>query len=160
MADAIPPFAFDFDKIKGKSYEDGFRALFNQLEDHYNTHINRKPTFVFGVDPAAPGEDFTAPPPKPISTGDGTPVVQTDNTPRNGNRTPQRADHETITPKTIGLAKFQLDPGDNNTVLLTGTTDTGAEVHDILLEGYETLPIGPVVSGRRGRYNLKQKVEG
>jgi hypothetical protein len=158
MAD-FPEFHFDFEAIKGKSYEDGFKALFGQLETHYNTYINKKPSFVFGVDPATPGADRIVT--MPVTTDDGTPVVEAGNTEREGNRKEApRADHETITPKTIPLAKFQLDPGDNDTVLLTGTADDGTEIHDILLAGYETLPIGPVVSGRRGRYNLKQKVEG
>ncbi len=41
-------FKFDLNAIKGKTYEDGFVALFQQLEDHYNTEVNVKPDFVFG----------------------------------------------------------------------------------------------------------------
>ncbi len=41
-------FEFDFDAIKGKTYEDGFKTLFQQLEDHYNAEVNVKPDFVFG----------------------------------------------------------------------------------------------------------------
>jgi hypothetical protein len=156
MAD-IPAFHFDFDKIKGLSYEEGFKALFGQLEEHYNTYINKKPTFVFGADPAMPGGDTT------VTTAPPTPAdaaAEAGNTPREGNRKEApRADHDTITPKTIPMKSFQLDPGDNG-ILLTGFADDGTEVKDILLAGYETLPIGPVVSGRRGRYNLKEKVEG
>lgn len=50
-------FHFDFDAIKGLTYEDGFKALLLQLEDHYNKNINVKPAFVFGADPAQPGAD-------------------------------------------------------------------------------------------------------
>lgn len=152
MAD-IPQFAFDFDVLKGLTYEEGFRALFAQLETHYNTYINKKPTFVFGVDPATPGADFSAPPIP--ARGD---VVQAENTPRDGTHKVAKADTETITPKTIPM-KFATLQSTADGVILAGTADDGTEISDILIPGYETPPYGPVVSGRRGRYNLKREVE-
>ena len=47
-------FEFDFDAIKGLTYEDGFKALFKQMEDHYNSEVNVKPDFVFGGLPEIP----------------------------------------------------------------------------------------------------------
>lgn len=157
MAD-IPEFFFDFDAIKGLSYEDGFKALFFQLQGHYNEYINRKPTFVFGADPAAPGADITIVVP-PADKADPTAVPVTEPN-QNGRMKPKvfKADTETITPKTIGMQEAMLTKTENG-VVLTGTDDAGNKIEDILLPGYDKAPYGPVVSGRRGRYNFKGEIE-
>jgi hypothetical protein len=159
MAD-IPEFVFDFDKIKGLSYEDGFMALFFQLQHHYNTYINKKPTFVFGADPAEPGADrtvITPPVTNDAPKGNEVPIVEPN---QGGRRKPQefKADTDTVTPKTIPMQGVTLTKSEGG-VILSGKADDGTEIEDILLPGYDKPPYGPVVSGRRGRYNLKKEVE-
>lgn len=161
MAEKIPEFVFDFDAIKGLNYEDGFMALFFQMQHHYNTYINRKPTFVFGADPAEPGADRTVitPPQASSEPTDSTPKVEANEPSQGGRMKPQtfKADTDTVTPKTIPLASADLTAGDGG-VVLTGKADDGTEISDILLPGYDKPPYGPVVSGRRGRYNLKKEI--
>jgi hypothetical protein len=156
----IPEFVFDFDKIKGLSYEDGFMALFFQLQHHYNTYINKKPTFVFGADPAdAPfKQEF----PNTVAEAKAAdpqqvPIVEPN---QGGRRKPQefKADTDTVTPKTIPMQGVTLTKSESG-VILSGKADDGTEIEDILLPGYDKPPYGPVVSGRRGRYNLKKEVE-
>lgn len=155
----IPEFFFDFDAIKGLSYEDGFKALFFQLQGHYNEYINKKPTFVFGVDPGQPGADRTVVTPAETSKDDPT-AVPINEPNQGGRKKPQefKADTETITPKTVPMQEVLLTRTDSG-VMLTGKADDGTDISDTLLPGYEKAPYGPVVSGRRGRYNLKQEVE-
>lgn len=151
---SAPRFKFDFDAVKGLTYEEGFELLFKQMEAHYNEHVNRKPTFVFGVDPATPGADRTVITPSSAPNQN----VPAENTRPDGNHRPQRADTDTITPKTIPMTDVRLVKTAEG-VALHGKAADGSEVSDMLIKGYDVPPYGPVVSGRRGRYNLQKEFE-
>lgn len=140
MADAAPvPFRFDMEAVKGLPFDEGAVALFRQLEDHYNRYIQPKP-FIFGEGPVTP----TFPP----ETGGPAPAKKVE---------PEVVpDLETITPKTIPMKSFVIkEDKANDVVTLQGVAMDGKAITDTLKKGYDTMPYGPVVSGRAGRYNLK-----
>lgn len=132
-------FKFDFDAIKGKTYDEGLMLLFKQMEDHYNANVNVKPSFVFGADPAQPGADTSV-----VQFSDGSHGIEIPFTPKEKSTDLIRitADYEIKTGESLGLkAGF----------ILTGVTDTGVEIFDYL-KNY--VPGDTVLEGESGKYDI------
>jgi len=135
-------FKFDFNAIKGLTYEEGFKALFQQLEDHYNANVNVKPAFVFGADPAQPMPTFE-------QTGPDTVIARNVDVfaaPKNTELVRVEPEYEIKDGKDLGLKA--------GAVLVGIRSDTKAEVFD-LLKNYT--PGDQIVEGDSGKYDLGRK---
>lgn len=126
-------FEFDFDAIKGKTYEEGFKILFKQLEGHYNSNVNVRPSFVFGADPAMPSlaqvVELTRADPPPV-TEKSLELIRV------------KADYEIKSGESLGLKSGYI---------LTGVTDKDIEIFDYLKNYKEG---DTVVEGDSGKYDL------
>lgn len=129
-------FHFDFDAIKGKTYEDGFKALFQQLEDHYNSEVNVKPDFVFGgVSEARKVSEVKVPEhpmPAPVAPDDKKFVRVA-------------PDWEVKDATTLGLKEGNI---------LTGVSVDGVEIFDYV-KNYK--PGDVIADGESAKYDLSAK---
>lgn len=132
----MPAFKFDFDAIKGLTYEEGFVTLFQQLEDHYNANVNVKPSFVFGADPAQPGAD------RSISATHDDPLPSTTKKPYSADLIRVKDDYEIKQGKDLGL---------KDGFVLTGVSSEDVEIFDFLKNYTEG---DTVVEGESGKYDL------
>lgn len=131
-------FKFDFDAIKGLTYEEGFKALFQQMEDHYNSEVNKKPDFIFGADFAQPGAD------RSVET-EVTPVPAGLVAPDDKKFIRVAPDWEVKDATTLGLKEGNI---------LTGVSVDGVEIFDYVKNYKE----GDVVAdGESAKYDLSAK---
>lgn len=140
----IPEFKFDFEAVEGMELAEGMVALYVQLQAHYNKHIKPAPILLGG-------KRFSAP------AGPDTEVVAVTESSDPVKKSPVKGiDVETITPDTKQLADFSIrDSAMGDRKMIVGKDVAGNVINDILLPGYDVEPLGPVVSGEQGRYNLK-----
>lgn len=131
----MQPFKFDFDAIKGKTYEDGFVALMQQLEDHYNENINVRPNFVFGADPATPGGDRSV-----ETVHQGGQLVSS--TPLPTDLIRMAPDWEIKDGQSLGLKEGRI---------LTGVSTDGKEIFDFLVDYADG---DQIATGESGKYDL------
>ena len=129
-------FEFDYDAIKGLTYEEGFKALFQQMEDHYNTEVNVKPDFVFG---GLPPKQAVQPVSRTIKLVDAT--IPTDD--KKFIRV--APDWEVKDATTMGLKEGNV---------LTGVSVDGVEIFDYV-KNYK--PGDVIADGESAKYDLSAK---